>query len=60
MSDMKKTGFLLKRINSFIIFTFPSITNVVRCCALQLLMSKQIPLAKQTMMAALKKETQKM
>ena len=24
MSDMKKTGFLLKRINSFIIFTFPS------------------------------------
>lgn len=30
MSDMKKTGFLLKRINSFIIFTFPSITNVVR------------------------------
>lgn len=41
MSDMKKTGFLLKRINSFIIFTFPSITNVVRRCALQLLMSKQ-------------------
>ena len=38
MSDMKKTGFLLKRINSFIIFTFPSITNVVRRCALQLLM----------------------
>ena len=33
MSDMKKTGFLLKRINSFIIFTFPSITNVVRRCA---------------------------
>ncbi|MCS3065318.1 hypothetical protein NXX40_25525 (plasmid) [Parabacteroides distasonis] len=42
MSDMKKKpGFLLKRINSFIIFTFPSITNVVRRCALQLLMSKQ-------------------
>jgi hypothetical protein len=33
MSDMKKTGFLLKRINSFIIFTFPSITNVVRPAA---------------------------
>lgn len=29
----EKTGFLLKRINSFIIFTFPSITNVVRRCA---------------------------
>ena len=33
MSDMKKTGFLLKRINSFIIFTFLSITNVVRRAA---------------------------
>ena len=53
MSDMKKTGFLLKRINSFIIFTFPSITNVVRRCALQLLMSKQKTLDKQTLKEAL-------
>ena len=60
MSDMKKTGFLLKRINSFIIFTFPSITNVVRRCALQLLMSKQKTLDKQTLKEALQKETQKM
>lgn len=59
MSDMKKTGFLLKRINSFIIFTFPSITNVVRRCALQLLMSKQKTLDKQTLKEALQKETQK-
>ncbi|CDB50689.1 MULTISPECIES: hypothetical protein [Bacteroidales] len=57
---MKKTGFLLKRINSFIIFTFPSITNVVRRCALQLLMSKQKTLDKQTLKEALQKETQKM
>lgn len=60
MSDMKKTGFLLKRINSFIIFTFPSITNVVRRYALQLLMSKQKTLDKQTLKEALQKETQKM
>lgn len=60
MVDMKKTGFLLKRINSFIIFTFPSITNVVRRCALQLLMSKQKTLDKQTLKEALQKETQKM
>mgnify|MGYP000063738576 CR=1 FL=1 len=60
MSDMKKTGFLLKRINSFIIFTFLSITNVVRRCALQLLMSKQKTLDKQTLKEALQKETQKM
>lgn len=53
MSDMKKTGFLLKRINSFIIFTFPSITNVVRRCALQLLMSKQKTLDKQTLKGSL-------
>lgn len=59
MADMKKTGFLLKRINSFIIFTFPSITNVVRRCALQLLMSKQKTLDKQTLKEALQKETQK-
>lgn len=52
MSDMKKTGFLLKRINSFIIFTFLSITNVVRRCALQLLMSKQKTLDKQTLKEA--------
>ena len=58
MSDMKKTGFLLKRINSFIIFTFPSITNVVRRCALQLLMSKQKTLDKQTLKEALQKETE--
>lgn len=56
----EKTGFLLKRINSFIIFTFPSITNVVRRCALQLLMSKQKTLDKQTLKEALQKETQKM
>ena len=56
----QKTGFLLKRINSFIIFTFPSITNVVRRCALQLLMSKQKTLDKQTLKEALQKETQKM
>lgn len=56
----KKTGFLLKRINSFIIFTFPSITNVVRRCALQLLMSKQKTLDKQTLKEALQKETQRM
>ena len=56
MSDMKKTGFLLKRINSFIIFTFPSITNVVRRCALQLLMSKQKTLDKQTLKEALQKD----
>ena len=55
MSDMKKTGFLLKRINSF-----TSITNVVRRCALQLLMSKQKTLDKQTLKEALQKETQKM
>lgn len=60
MSDMKKTRFLLKRINSFIIFTFLSITNVVRRCALQLLMSKQKTLDKQTLKEALQKETQKM
>ena len=46
--------------NSFIIFTFPSITNVVRRCALQLLMSKQKTLDKQTLKEALQKETQKM
>jgi|GEM_PF-226009 len=56
----EKTGFLLKRINSFIIFTFLSITNVVRRCALQLLMSKQKTLDKQTLKEALQKETQKM
>ena len=60
MSDMKKTGFLLKRINSFIIFTFPSITNVVRRCALQLLMSKQKTLVKQTLKEALQKENVKL
>ena len=59
MSDMKKTGFLLKRINSFIIFNFFH-TNVVRRCALQLLMSKQKTLDKQTLKEALQKETQKM
>ena len=36
MSDMKKTGFLLKRINSFIIFTFPSITSL-QCCMISFL-----------------------
>jgi hypothetical protein len=41
-------------------FTFPSITNVVRRCALQLLMSKQKTLDKQTLKEALQKETQKM
>ena len=51
---------LSQRINSFIIFTFPSITNVVRRCALQLLMSKQKTLDKQTLKEALQKETQKM
>ena len=60
MSDMKKTGFLLKRINSFIIFTFLSITNVVRRCALQLLMSKQKTLDKQTLKEALQKENVKL
>ena len=47
-------------IEAFIIFTFPSITNVVRRCALQLLMSKQKTLDKQTLKEALQKETQKM
>ena len=60
MSDMKKTGFLLKRINSFSIFTYPSKPNVGRRCALQLLMSKQKTLDKQTLKEALQKETQKM
>ena len=41
-------------------FTFLSITNVVRRCALQLLMSKQKTLDKQTLKEALQKETQKM
>ena len=58
MSDMKKTGFLLKRINSFIIFTFPSITNVVRRCALQLLMSKQKTLDKQTLGSLTERNTE--
>ncbi len=44
----------------FYYFTFPSITNVVRRCALQLLMSKQKTLDKQTLKEALQKETQKM
>ena len=39
---------------------FYSITNVVRRCALQLLMSKQKTLDKQTLKEALQKETQKM
>lgn len=56
----EKNWILLKRINSFIIFTFLSITNVVRRCALQLLMSKQKTLDKQTLKEALQKETQKM
>ena len=59
MSDMKKTGFLLKRINSFIIFTFLSITNVVRRCALQLLMSKQKTLDKQTLKEPYRKKHRK-
>ena len=60
MNDMKKTGFIFKRINSIIIFNITSITNVVRRCALQLLMSKQKTLDKQTLKEALQKETQKM
>ena len=46
--------------NWIFIVTFPSITNVVRRCALQLLMSKQKTLDKQTLKEALQKETQKM
>ena len=60
MSDMKKTGFLLNRINTIIIFTYPSITNFKSSCALQLLISKQKTLDKQTLKEALQKETQKM
>lgn len=56
----EKNWIFIEANNSFIIFTFPSITNVVRRCALQLLMSKQKTLDKQTLKEALQKETQKM
>ena len=46
--------------NQFFYYFYLSITNVVRRCALQLLMSKQKTLDKQTLKEALQKETQKM
>lgn len=56
----EKNWIFIEANQFFYYFTFPSITNVVRRCALQLLMSKQKTLDKQTLKEALQKETQKM
>lgn len=56
----EKNWIFIEANQFFYYFTFLSITNVVRRCALQLLMSKQKTLDKQTLKEALQKETQKM
>ena len=56
----EKNWIFIEANQFFYYFYFPSITNVVRRCALQLLMSKQKTLDKQTLKEALQKETQKM